>query len=127
MIESNKKAAVRFLELVIASKIDEAYAKHVDMGGKHHNAYFPAGFEKLRDAMKENESQFPNKRLAVKNVIAEGDLVVAHSHLRMRSDDPKDPGMTVVHIFRFKDGKIVEMWDCGQAIPADCPNEDGVF
>jgi len=32
-----------------------------------------------------------------------------------------------VHVFRFHSDKIVEMWDCGQPVPVDSPNKDGVF
>ncbi len=40
---------------------------------------------------------------------------------------PGEPGIAVVHLFRFQAGKIVEMWDCGQQLPADSPNTDGAF
>ena len=33
----------------------------------------------------------------------------------------------VVHILRFEEGKIAEMWDVGQEIPRDCPNQLGMF
>ena len=74
--------------------------------------------------MVESHAQFPNKRLMVKNVLAEGDLVVIHSNIIMK---PGEPGMAVVHIFQFEGDKIVEMWDVGQAIPADSPNRLGAF
>lgn len=35
--------------------------------------------------------------------------------------------MIVVHLLRFRGGKIVEIWDCGQPVPADSPNSDGAF
>jgi hypothetical protein len=35
--------------------------------------------------------------------------------------------MSVVHMFRIRNGKIAEMWDCGQQIPKDSPNTDGAF
>ncbi len=35
--------------------------------------------------------------------------------------------MIAMHIFRLDDGKIVEMRDCGQAIPENSPNSDGAF
>ena len=35
--------------------------------------------------------------------------------------------IAVVHILRFEGGKIVEMWDIGQEIPADSPNALGMF
>ena len=49
-----QEAAVQFLQMVVAGKIDEAYQKHVDMHGKHRNLFFKSGFPALRDAMKEN-------------------------------------------------------------------------
>jgi len=122
--KNNKKIAVEFLTSVVAGRIDEAYEKYADKNCKHHNAFFPAGLENLKNAMKENEKEFPNKKLIVKNVLGDDDLVAVHSHLILK---PHEMEMTVVHLFRIKNAKIVEMWDCGQAIPKNCPNEDGVF
>jgi predicted SnoaL-like aldol condensation-catalyzing enzyme len=116
--------AVQFLQLVTAGRIDEAYQKYVDMNGKHHNCYFPAGFPALKKAMIDNHKQFPAKKYTVKNVIGEGNMVAVHAHLALKQDDN---GMVVVHICRFEGDKIVEFWDCGQAIPADMPNNDGAF
>ncbi len=121
---SDKEKARDFLELVIKGKIDEAYKKYIDMNGKHHNVYFAKGFETLNNAMKENQDKFPNKKFVIKNIISEGDLVAVHSHLDFQNGEK---GMVTVHIFRFENGKIIELWDCGQAIPQDCPNEDGAF
>jgi hypothetical protein len=44
MIDNNtrKQAAVEFLQLVVAGRIDEAYQKHVDLQDKHHNSYIAA-------------------------------------------------------------------------------------
>jgi predicted SnoaL-like aldol condensation-catalyzing enzyme len=38
-----------------------------------------------------------------------------------------DPGAALVHIFRFHGGEILELWDIAQAVPKDCPNENGMF
>ncbi len=122
--EDHKQAAVQFLKLVVAGTIDEAYERFVDMHGRHHNTFFAAGFLALREAMKENHDQFPNKQLTIKNTLCDGDLVAVHSRLNFR---PGDAGMVVVHLFRFKDEKIVEMWDCDQTIQNDSPNKDGAF
>ena len=121
---ARKEAAVEFLQFVVAGRIDEAYQKHVDMRGKHHNLFFTAGFPALQQAMIENHGQFPGKDLTVRNVLGDGDLVAVHSHLVLR---PGEMGMVVVHLFRFQGERIVEMWDCGQPVPADSPNEDGAF
>ena len=119
-----KQAAVQFLQLVVLGRINEAYEKYVDMQGKHHNPFFPAGFPELRKAMIENHVQFPNKQFTIKNVLGDGNLVAVHSHILPR---PGDTGISAVHLFRFQDNKIVEMWDCGQPVPADSPNKDGAF
>lgn len=128
MIENNtqahKQAAVQFLQLAVAGRIDEAYQRHVDINGKHHNPYFSAGFPALKKGMIENHVQFPGKQLTVKNVIGDGDLVAVHSHIVLR---PGDSGIAAVHLFRFQGDRIVEMWDCGQPVPADSPNADGAF
>ncbi len=123
-ITDQKGVALKFLELVINGKIDEAYQRFVAPDGKHHNAYFRAGFPTLREGMKGNEAQFPNKRFEVKQVLGDGDMVATYSHIVMR---PGEKGVAVVHMFRVREGKIVEMWDCGQPVTDDMPNEDGMF
>lgn len=122
--QDRKQSAVEFLRLAAAGRIDEAYQRYIDMNGKHHNPYFPAGFPALKKGMIENHVQFPGKQLAVKNVLGDGDLVAVHSHIVLR---PGDSGIAAVHLFRFQADRIVEMWDCGQPVPADSPNKDGAF
>ena len=75
-------------------------------------------------AMEENARQNPSKTLEVKRTIAEGEFVVIHSHVRQKLGDL---GAAVVHIFRFEAGRIVELWDLGQPVPEDSPNENGMF
>ncbi len=123
-LQTQKERALDFLQLVVAGNIDEAYTNYINMHGVHHNMYYSAEFSSLKKGMKENHAQFPNKRLMVKNVISEGNLVAVHSNIVLKAGEP---GMSVVHIFRFDDGQIVEMWDVGQAIPVDSPNRRGAF
>lgn len=123
-IQAHKQTAVDFLRLVVAGRIDEAYQKYTDMRGKHHNPFFAAGFPALQKAMEENHKEFPNKQITPKNILGDEDLVVVHSHLLMNAGES---GMAVFHVFRFEGDKIVELWDCGQALPADSPNTDGAF
>lgn len=56
--QAHKQAAVQFLRLAVAGRIDEAYQRYVDMNGKHHNPYFSAGFPALKKGMIENHFQF---------------------------------------------------------------------
>ncbi|HUJ17715.1 MAG TPA: nuclear transport factor 2 family protein [Nitrospirota bacterium] len=121
---ARKQAAVEFLQLVVAGRIDDAYQKHVDLGGKHHNPFFAAGFPALKKAMIKNHVQFPGKQLTVKNMLGDGDLVAVHSHIVLH---PGETGISTVHLFRFHSDRIVELWDIGQSVPLDSPNEDGAF
>jgi predicted SnoaL-like aldol condensation-catalyzing enzyme len=123
-IRSLKDAVGRFLQLVVSGRIDEAYRDYVDLKGKHHSLYFPAGFPALKKAMSEDQASNPDKRLVIHNVLGDGNLVAVHSHLTRH---PGDPGFAVVHLFRFRAGKIIEMWDLGLTVPPDSPNADGAF
>jgi predicted SnoaL-like aldol condensation-catalyzing enzyme len=124
MANQNKDAAVSFLKMASSGDVREAYSKFVGPGFRHHNPYFEGSAEALMTAMQENARENPNKTLDVKRVIAEGDLVAVHSHVRQ---NPDDLGGAVVHLFRFENGRIVELWDLGQPVPGESPNQYGMF
>jgi predicted SnoaL-like aldol condensation-catalyzing enzyme len=121
---SDRDRAIHFLELASSGKVDEAYERFASPTGKHHNPYFAAGFDALRTGMKENYRQFPDKLITIKHAMGEGDMVAVHSHVVLKTGDL---GVATLHLFRFEDGKIVELWDFGQPIQADSPNSDGPF
>ena len=78
----------------------------------------------LQKAMEENHTLFPRKVLDVKRALEDGDLVGVHSHIRLQENGPD---IAAVHIFRFDGDRIVELWDVGQAVPEQSPNENGMF
>ena len=124
MTDQNKDAATSFLKLASAGKVDDAYSKFVGNGFKYHNAFFEGSAESLQAGMKENAVLNPDKVFEIKRVIAEGDFVVTHSRVQQK---PSDLGAAVVHIFRFENGNIVELWDLGQPVPEESPNQYGMF
>lgn len=124
MTDSNKDIAVAFLEMASSGQVTGAYAQFVGPGFKHHNPYFEGTAEALAAAMEENARQNPEKAIEVKRVIAEGAFVVVHGLVRHK---PGDVGVALVHIFRFEGGKIVELWDVGQPVPEESPNQFGMF
>lgn len=119
-----KQAALDFLHLAAKGASREAFSKYVGQGFRHHNVYFKGDAETLMTAMEENARQTPDKVFEVKRALQDGDLVAVHSHVQQTSGDL---GAAVVHIFRFESGKIVELWDLGQAVPAETVNENGMF
>ncbi len=122
--EQNKASATHFLQMIVAGDIDQAYEKYVDMSGKHHNVFTPAGFPALQQGMKEAHVQFPNKQFTIQHIVASDDLVAVHSHMLL---EPGKTDLAVVHLLRFENGKIVEIWDIGQPLPADSLNQDAAF
>ena len=68
--------------------------------------------------------EFPELRLEIKRMIAEGDLVVTHGLI---TTAPEDRGTAVVDIFRVENGKIVEHWDVLQPVPDEAANDNTMF
>lgn len=121
---SQKEIATDFLTLAAAGRAAEAFARYAGKGFRHHNGYFPGDANSLMTAMDANAQQFPSKTLQVKIAVEEGDKVATLSRV---VHTPGELGAAVVHIFRFAEGKIAELWDVGQAIPEDSPNQYGMF
>ena len=121
---TNAGIAIDFLTQAAAGNVRDAYARHVAPGFIHHNAYFPGDRESLLVAMEQSAASEPNKSFSVKQVVAGGDRVAVLSHLQRAQTGQE---YAVVHILRFEDSKIAEMWDLGQEIPKDSPNALGMF
>lgn len=119
---TKKEIATTFLSLASAGKVDEAYGKYVHPDFKHHNVYFTGDREAFAKAMEENARQFPDKTYETLRALEDGDLVAVHGKVVLA---PKVYG--VIHIFRFKDGKIIESWEASQEELPGSPNENGLF
>ena len=121
---SHADIATSFLRMCARGEVRIAYDRYVSQDFVHHNAWFAGDRESLLRAMEESAAKEPNKSFEVRQVIDGGDKVAVLSHLK-RADANLE--YAVVHIARIVDGKIVELWDLGQEIPKDSPNELGMF
>lgn len=63
----------------------------------------------------------------IKRVIAEGDIVVVHSHGFNDPSNSKDRGEASVDIFRVENERIVEHWDVIQSVPEKSNNSNTMF
>jgi predicted SnoaL-like aldol condensation-catalyzing enzyme len=115
--------ATTFLQRASSGRLDEAYAL-VSPDFRHHNAYFAGDAESLKAGMAEAHEKFPNTSLAVQHVLETDDMVAVHSRVR---HSPETPEIAVVHIFRFENDKIAELWDVGMEAPKESPNKNGLF
>lgn len=121
---SHKEAAIMFLRLASSGNVREAYEKYVDPSFRHHNPFFKGDAESLIKGMEENAAKFPDKVFKVLRALEQGEFVAVHSRVDLK---PNEGGIALVHIFRFKGDRIVELWDVAQPAPKDSPNERGMF
>jgi predicted SnoaL-like aldol condensation-catalyzing enzyme len=120
----NKDIAVSFLKLASSGKVREAYQKYVHPRFFHHNPYFKGDRASLMVGMEENMAEFPDKVFEAIRVFEDGDFVIVHGKVRLKPDMPE---IALMHIFRFEDGSIIEEWEAAQEVPAESPNENGMF
>jgi len=122
---SNKHSATSFLKMAGSGDVRAAYDKFVAANFIHHNQYFKGDRQSLMLAMEEASTTSPNKSIDIKHIYEDGDTVITHSLVTRQ--DPTASNVAVVHIFRFANDRIVELWDLGQQIAKDSPNENGMF
>ena len=120
-----KDSAVKFLKLAGFGQADDAFKKFIAPSFIHHNQYFRGDRESLKSAMAEAHRTSPNELIDVKRVFEDGDCVVTHS--RVVRSKPGEPDIAVMHIFRFEGDKVAELWDLGQLVDKNSPNENGMF
>jgi len=119
-----KAIATEFLRNAASGRVAEAYARHISPDFRHHNPYFAGNAAALQNGMRESAEKNPNKLFEIQHVLREGDFVAVHSRLR-QSHMTTD--IAVVHLFRFRDGLIEELWDIAQVQPEEMFNEHGMF
>lgn len=119
-----KEKAEKFLILCASGKVHDAYAKYIGKDFIHHNPYFHGDAQSLLKGMEDNATANPNKICEIQRSAQEGNIVFVHSKVRMNLDHL---GIAVVHIFRFYENFIVELWDVGQPVPENMINTNGMF
>jgi predicted SnoaL-like aldol condensation-catalyzing enzyme len=124
--DANRKTVLAFNEMAFrdhqAKKAAELYLGDVYI---QHNPYVPNGPEAFATFFSKFTKEHPTASVDVKRVVAEGDLVVVHSHFKLT---PDAKGSAAVDIFRLEKGRIVEHWDVVQDVPAEpAPNGNTMF
>jgi predicted SnoaL-like aldol condensation-catalyzing enzyme len=123
-LDANKKLVLAFYETAFLQKNPEqaarAYAGETYI---QHNPRVGDGTAGFVAFVRGLLTSFPDMKLTIKRVIAEGDLVATHAHL---IKDPKEPGLALVDIFRVENGKVVEHWDVVEPVPVESLNSNGM-
>jgi predicted SnoaL-like aldol condensation-catalyzing enzyme len=111
--------------MAATGNVKAAYEKYISPRFIHHNQHFKGDRQSLLSAMEEAHKLSPNKSIDIKQVIEEDNTVVTHSLVTRVK--PEQPAIAVVHIFKFENNQVIELWDLGQEINNNSPNENGLF
>lgn len=119
-----KEAAIDFLQLTATGNVNEAFYLYVAPEFRHHNMHFKGDADSLKAAMIESAAYLPSKQLEIRHAMAEENMVAVYSKVTISQGEP---GIALVHFFRFQDDKIIELWDLAQAPLDEMINENGLF
>lgn len=124
-LERNEQKVLAFYEAGINNKDFGAASKFIGERYVQHNPQIADGAEGFKRRVSFIKETFPELRAEVKNIVAEGDFVMAHVHgVRV----PGRRGTAIVDILRLdEDAKLVEHWDVMQDIPEHAENQNGMF
>ena len=124
MLEENKAVIRRYFDEVMGQEDLAAASELVSADYLNHSLANPAiGFVSLRQRITSLRSAFPDAKITLEDLIAEGEKVIARWTLRgthqglfhdglVNNVAPtgKPVTMTAISIFRVENGKIVECW-----------------
>ena len=112
----NKQLLADFFRDVFGKMDVEAASRYLRKDYIQHNPHVPTGLkgfqtffrERFAQASREMKASF---KLEVLHVVAEGDLVVIHTHQSGIGPDGKPFDVTGFDLFRVQDAMIAEHWD----------------
>jgi predicted SnoaL-like aldol condensation-catalyzing enzyme len=87
-------------------------------------AHISGGREGLFSLFLSRYKEHPKLSMSIKRSASEGDLVWLHLHVKRT---PDSLGAALIHIFRMKDGMVVEHWGVGQPVPEKPKNNNTMF
>ncbi len=121
----NKRLAKECLDLIFNQhKPAQAVAQYIGANYRQHNPNAPDGPQGVIAYATGYIKANPELRMDFKRIIAEGDFVVVHSHLK---PNKSGRGNAVVDIFRVENSKLVEHWDVIQLVSVQPANKNSMF
>jgi len=120
-----KAVVTKFMnEFYIQKHVRTAFETWVEPGYVQHNPLAATGRDAAIAFLEPFFRDHPDANYSIKRIIADGNLVVVHSHAKFTAGDR---GLAVVDILRVEHCKIAEHWDVAQPVPEKSANANGMF
>jgi predicted SnoaL-like aldol condensation-catalyzing enzyme len=130
-LEAKKEVVLGFYKTAFVDKDPEKALLYVGDYYTQHNPRVLDGKEAFVEYAKVRVAVNPDRKIYIKRVIAEGDIVMLHTqHIFGPGDTvyPNSPyGVATVDIFRLENGKVVEHWDVHENVPAEAVHNNTMF
>jgi predicted SnoaL-like aldol condensation-catalyzing enzyme len=121
-LEANKKLVADMYQELFGDKNIDAIQKYIADDYIQHNPFVADGKQALIDAAKNWFVNASKEKIDIQHIAADKDLVFIHlkSHMGAKT-------VSVIDIFRIKNGKIAEHWDVMQEVPEKAANKHPMF
>lgn len=121
-LEANKRLVADMYQELFGDKNTDAINKYIADDYIQHNPFVADGKQALIDATKNWFVNASKEKIDIQHIGADKDLVFIHlkSHMGKKI-------VSVIDIFRIKNGKIVEHWDVMQEVPEKAANNHPMF
>jgi len=128
VLARNKRNVIEFYDLAFnKSKPREAVERYVGDSYIQHNPEVPDGKDGFIWYFEKMARDYPDKKLSMRRVFAEGNHVIVHCWSRFPALLGSSDFMAI-DIFRLDDnGKIIEHWDVLQRIPSSSTNRNPMY
>ena len=124
-LENNKRMLREFVDMMSKpEQLEDAVNKYLGDAYIQHDPIMPAGREGCRKFHEDMYKEYPDMRVEIKRIVAEGDLVVLHNHMIRHEGDL---GLALIEIFRVDNNKLVEHWCAVQDVPETSVNDNTMF
>ena len=120
---NNKKIVVEFYQKLFGDKDVSVIDQYIVEDYIQHNPIAADGRQALKEIANKWIANQPKTQVDFQKVVADGDLVFLH--IKTKSFSGTD--LSLVDIFRLKNGKIVEHWDIMQEVPENSANPHPMF
>jgi predicted SnoaL-like aldol condensation-catalyzing enzyme len=119
--EANKALVTEFMRLFYNEKDYERAGELLADDFVNHHTGVGRGRGRTIETFSKAVASLPDFALTVRRVLADGDLVATHSHVKAA---PGAPDVVVADFWRVAGGRLVEHWDVGAAVPEGSTLED---